>query len=201
MQISTKSLMSFFKPGVSLSLNFALPLVSWHTIPLKFSSWNIICFGQKELLNVQFFRFLSALMKVHPIPHAIFETKRSGFIHILHHCSVPWKITRLVVSEMTRIWWILIWALKRLNNKLHFDWSLLWKVYNVWPKKYRGAIFHDAKVSGKIWGKTDLWFGKWQEEFGKFLPEHMEVSNLGHWQDPFSKIKYTWAEKLQRSYV
>ena len=134
-------------------------------------------------------------MKVHPIPHAIFETKRSGFIHILHHCSVPWKITQLVVSKMTRIWRILIWALKSLNNKLHFDWSLLWKVYNVWPKKYRGAIFHDAKMSGKIWGKTDLWFGKWQEEFGKFLPEHMGVSNLGHWQNPFVQNKIYMSKK------
>ena len=27
-------------------------------------------------------------MKVHPIPDASFETTRSGFIQILHHCSV-----------------------------------------------------------------------------------------------------------------
>ena len=44
------------------------------------------------------------------------------------------KKNRFVVSKMTRIWWILIWALKSLQN-LHFDWSLLCKVYNVWPKK------------------------------------------------------------------
>ena len=71
------------------------PSVSWHIIPLKFSSWNIICFGQKEPIKVQFFRLLSALMKVHPIPHAIFETTRSGFMQILHHCSVLWKINLL----------------------------------------------------------------------------------------------------------
>ena len=34
-------------------------------------------------------------MKVHPINYAIFETTRSGFIQILHHCSVSWKITPL----------------------------------------------------------------------------------------------------------
>ena len=28
--------------------------VSWHIIPMKFSSWNIICFGQKEHIKVQF---------------------------------------------------------------------------------------------------------------------------------------------------
>ena len=55
--------------------------------------WNIICFGQKEPINVEFFRLLNALMKVHPIPHAIFETTKSRFIQILHHWSVSWKIT------------------------------------------------------------------------------------------------------------
>ena len=35
-------------------------------------------------------------------------------------------------------------------------------------KKYRGVIFHDSKVPCKIWRKTDLWFGKCYEKFGKF---------------------------------
>ena len=47
-------------------------------------------------------------------------------------------------------------------------------------KKYRGAIFHDTRVWCKIWRKTDLWFGKWYEEFGKFSPEHTKISKLGH---------------------
>ena len=42
--------------------------VSWHIIPLKFSNWKIIFFGQKEPINVQFFKLLSALMKVYAIP-------------------------------------------------------------------------------------------------------------------------------------
>ena len=50
-------------------------------IPLTFSSWNI-CFGQKKPMKVQFFRLLSALIKVQPIPDAIFETTRPGFIQI-----------------------------------------------------------------------------------------------------------------------
>ena len=45
-------------------------------------------FGQKEPIKVQIFKFLNALMKVHPIPHASFETPISRFIQILHHCSV-----------------------------------------------------------------------------------------------------------------
>ena len=38
------------------------PSVSWHVNPLKFSSWNVTCFGQKEPIKVQSFRLLSALM-------------------------------------------------------------------------------------------------------------------------------------------
>ena len=71
------------------------PSVSWHIISLKCSNWNIICFGQKEPINVQFFRLLGALMKVHPIPRAIFQTKRSGLNKILHHCSVSLKVAPL----------------------------------------------------------------------------------------------------------
>ena len=46
--------------------------VSWHIIPLKFSYWKVIFFGQKEPINVQFFRLLSALMKFHTIPQMPF---------------------------------------------------------------------------------------------------------------------------------
>ena len=31
---------------------------------------------------------------------------------------------------------------------------------------------------------TNLWFGKWHEEYGKFSPEHFKVSKLGFWWDP-----------------
>ena len=51
---------------------------------------------------------LSVLMKVHPIPHVIFETTRSGFIQILHHCSVSWKITPLLYFLL--FWFILCTA-------------------------------------------------------------------------------------------
>ena len=38
-------------------------------------------------------------MKIHPFPHSIFETTRSGFIQILYHCSVSWKITPLYLCS------------------------------------------------------------------------------------------------------
>ena len=49
-------------------------------------------------------------------------------------------------------------------------------------KKYRGVMFHEGWC--KIWRKTDLWFGKWREEYSKFSPEHLKVSKLGLWWDP-----------------
>ena len=79
------------------------PSVSWHIIPLKCSSWNNICFGQKEPIKIQFFRLWSALMKLNPTPHAIFETTRSRFIQIFHYCSVSWKITPLYFFSSKRI--------------------------------------------------------------------------------------------------
>ena len=48
-------------------------------------------------------------------------------------------------------------------------------------KKYRGVIFHDTEEWCKTWRKTDLWFKKWHEEFGKFSPEHLKVLILGLW--------------------
>ena len=64
------------------------------------------------------FRLLGALMKVHPIPHAIFETTRSGFIQILHHCSVSWKITLLYFFSSNLIYF---------GQKLSDFWVIGWK--------------------------------------------------------------------------
>ena len=62
----------------------------------------------------------------------------------------------------------------------------------MWPKyilfelqKYRGVIFHDTEEICKFWRKTDLWFEKRFEKFGKLSPEHLKVSKLGLWWDPF----------------
>ena len=86
---------------------------------------------------------------------------------------------------MTRIWWILIWALKSLKH-LHFDWSLVCKVYNVWPKQVQRSIFHDTEESCKIWRKTCMWFGKWLEEFSK-------CQNWYFHGIPLFKVENAWA--------
>ena len=48
-------------------------------------------------------------------------------------------------------------------------------------KKYKGVIFHHTEEWRKIWRKTDLWFGKWHDEYGKFSPEQLKVSKLAYW--------------------
>ena len=56
-------------------------------------------------------------------------------------------------------------------------------------KKYRGVIFHDTEELCKIWRKTDFWFGTWHEKFDKFSPEHLKVSKLRIWWDPFAQSR------------
>ena len=51
-------------------------------------------FGQKEPMKVQ---ILSALMKVHPISHASFETTKSRFTQILHLCSLYFLSQTLIL--------------------------------------------------------------------------------------------------------
>ena len=71
-------------------------------------------------------------------------------------------------------------------SKIYTLMGCFWPKYIMFElKKYRGVIFHDTEEWCKIWRKTDLWFGKWHEEFGKFSPEHLKVSKLGLWWDSF----------------
>ena len=103
----------------------------------------------------------------------------------------------------TEEWWKIWRGIDLSFQNWHKEFDEFWlehlkvsKIYTLmgcfWPKyimfelkKYRGVIFHDTEEWCKIWRKTDLWFGKWHEEFGKFSPEHSKVSKLGLWWDPF----------------
>ena len=65
-------------------------------------------------------------------------------------------------------------------------------------KKYGGIIFHDTEESCKIWRKIDLWFGEWHKEFGKFSPQHLEVSKSGLWWDSFFQSRKKDELKIYR---
>ena len=84
---------------------------------------------------------------------------------------------------------ILTWALKNLKILL-FSGLLLTKVCNVWTKKaWRSYLSWHWRVVQNLKKKTDLWFGKWYEEFAKFSPEQLKVSKLELWWDPFIKSR------------
>ena len=55
-------------------------------------------------------------------------------------------------------------------------------------KKHRGVIFHD----------TEEWLGKSHEEFGRFSPEHWELSKLGLSWDPFVQNKNCMSLKFTK---
>ena len=105
---------------------------------------------------MQNFRFSTAHVKFHQICILIgyfcwkyikFQVKkgRSSYVSWYQRVVENLKRNLIFVSKMTRIWWTLIRAIRSLKN-LHFDWSLLFKVYNIWPKKnYRGAYFITLK--------------------------------------------------------
>ena len=136
------------------------------------------------------FQTFECLKEIYPIPHAIFETQRSGSIQILHHCSVSWKITPLYFLAQNS------YTLdKNSPSKWNF-WTFESFVYTLIDpfhakyitldlKKHIGVIFHDTEESCKIWRKTDLWFGKEHEKFGKFSSKHLTVSKLVLSWDPF----------------
>ena len=121
--------------------------------------------------NLYFDRLL--LLKVHKI-----VAKKVQKSYISRHQTVMqnFKKNWFFVSKMTGISWILILALKSLKI-LHFDWSLSCKVYNVWPKNVGRSYLS--------WQWRILWFWKWHEQFGKFSPQHLKVSKLWLWWNPF----------------
>ena len=146
----------------------------WEISLLHFLSWNFIWFLLKEPITVQNFRLSTAQMKFHQICTLIgyfcweyikFQLKKLWRSNVSWYQRVVQNLKRnlFFVSKMTIIWWILTRALKRLKN-LRYDWSLLSKVYNVWPKKVLGSIFHDNEESCKMWKKN--WLVIWKMTWG-----------------------------------
>ena len=90
-----KFLISFFKPQVSFPLNFESPFrVITHNSSEIF--WlNYYMLWTKRAYQSTIFQTSECSNESSPNSSAIFETTRSGFLQILHHCSVSGKITPL----------------------------------------------------------------------------------------------------------
>ena len=96
--------------------------------------------------------------------------------------------------------WLIVLKLTWGTSKIKKNFVL---IGSLWPKyilfelqKYRGVIFHDTEEICKFWRKTDLWFEKRLEKFGKFSPEHLKVSKLGLWWDTFVQSRKGMTLKL-----
>ena len=113
-------------------------------------------------------------------------------------CKI-WRKTD-VVSKMTRIWWILTWALKSQN--LHFQWFLLCKVFNIWPKKVRRSylswhwrVIENLERNQHVVSK--LTWGIW-----RILTRALENLKNFDFNGLFlSRAYIVWAKKVQRSYL
>ena len=163
--------------------------VSWEITRLHFSSRNFILFCQKDPVKVPNFRLLISANLYFDMLHLLKVYKISAKNLQRSYVSWHWRRTqnlkKSLVSKMTRIWWILIGALKSPKN-LHFDWSLLCNYITFDLKRYRG-------VRWKIWRKIDLSFGKWCKNF------HQNTWVCQKWYFHgilLSKVENAWAKNL-----
>ena len=93
-------------------------------------------------------------------------------------------------------------ALKKSKNLFFLIGSLLPKYILFERQKYRGVIFLNTEEFCKFWRKSDQWFEKRHEKFGRFSPEHVQFSKLELWWDLFVQsrkgmtLKFTLTLKL-----
>ena len=89
----------------------------------------------------------------------------------------------LVVLKLT---WgtsqILTRAFESLKN-LSFNWVLVTKVYIVWTTKLQRS--YPSWQWRVMFTLKKNWLVVWNRLFGKFSAEHLKVSKLGLWWDPF----------------
>ena len=188
--------MSYLKPQVGFSLNFASFSVSCEITLLYFFSWKFMWFLQKKPIKVQNLRRSGEIS-----PNLDYLRLLS-----LKVCKISARKYRGAMSHNTGKW-CKTW---RKNNFLFQKfkefgefWSKHWKVSKIFTligpfrvkyitseiRNYKGVIFHDIEESCKIWRKTKLWSGKWHEQFDKFSSEHLEVSKVVLSLDPFAQSR------------
>ena len=159
---------------------------------LYFFSWNCIWFLQKEPIKMQNLRHSTfrlspnlycnkfVFLKVYKI-----SAKRVQRKYVSWHWRVMQNLkkkkqktkkkNRFLVSKMRRSWWI--WFEHSKVKRIFTSIGPFRAKYITFDLKiYRRVIFQNNEESCKIWRNTYLWVGKWHEKFGKFSPEHLEVS-------------------------
>ena len=85
------------------------------------------------------------------------------------------------------------------SKSLFFLITSFWAKYILFQQqKYRWVIFLDTEELCKFCRKTDQSFEKRHKKFGKFSPEHMKVSKLGLWWDPFVQSRKVMTLKFTK---
>ena len=183
--------------------------MSWEINLLYFFSWNFMGFLQKEPTRVQNFRPLTAQVKFHQICTLVgcfcwkyIKLKKLWTKYVSWYQRIVQNLKKnlFFVSKMTRIWWILIWALKSLKN-LHFDWSLLCKVYNVWPKKVqRSYTSWHWRVMQNL---KKNWLVVWKMKWGiwQLFTRALENPKDLHFNRLLLTKVYNVSARKERSYV
>ena len=111
------------------------------------------------------------------------------------YVSWHWRVVKnlkkswFLVSKMTRIWLILIQAIKSLKN-LHFD-----------LKKNIGVIFYDTEESCKIEERLTCGFEYNIKNLANFHQNTWQCQNWYFHGILLSKVENAWAKNLQRSYA
>ena len=165
--------MSFSKPRVRFSLDFAFTLQCHDTQFLwNFLGEALFAVDKKSPSVYNFSGFFECSNESLAIPHAIFETKRSGFIQVMHHSSVSWKITpqyffssNLIYFEQNspskRNFWTFEWLGEYSSNSACHIWNhksvyhsrMSWemKLFMIWAKRVHQSVkFHTFDCSCEI---------------------------------------------------
>ena len=112
--------------------------------------------------------------------HIFFELKKYREV-ILHETEEGYKIWREIDLSFQN-WhkeFDKFWCEHSKVSKIFTSMGSSWAKYILFVlKKYREVILHETEEGCKIWRRIGLWFQNWHKEFGKFWPEHSEVSKI-----------------------
>ena len=165
-------------------------MVGW-----KFTKFLMSCLK----LQVRFFLKLCITLQCHDKlfcwNYVKFQLKKLQSSYV----SWPWRVMQnftknwLVISKITRIWWILTHALKSLKN-VRFDWFLLCKEVNVWPKKKAEKLsFMTLKSDRKLEEKRTYGLENDKKNLTNF---HQSTRKCQNWDFDgviLSKVENVWA--------
>ena len=157
-------------------------------LKLTLGIWQILTWALESLKNF-------TLMGSFWTKHILFELKkyRGVVFHDTEEWCKIWRKTGLLLGKFTRNWlavlkltWtsqILTRALEKSKKLFCFNWLLVTKVYIVWATKVQRSYLSWHWRVMHILKKN--WLVVWNRQFGKFSPEHLKLSKLGPWWDPF----------------